>query len=475
MVSTDVVSAVTDAEAVKQLAPARRRGSPDIPNSKLAIYALPSVPIAFLFLPVAMLMPAYYASTMHVSLAAVGGFLLLSRLFDVFLDPMIGKWSDATTARIGRRKLWMLIGTPVLMLGSFILFMPMVPVSGWYLLIASFVIYAGGSTVGLPYAAWGTEIMETYHGRSRMAGFRETAGVIGGLLAASIPALTGYFGHGVDRFTMSIMGWTIIVLTPVAVLIAISFVDEPPVRRRVKVPWWPAIKAMFKNKPFRIFCFTYIVFTTGGSVASATIVFFFNDFLRQQNLLGAGLLLLAFTTVASVPLWLWVSRRIGKHLAIAVSLLISMGIYVCLTPFLEPGDGWFYVGLLGLMGVASAGFTTLPVGLIGDIIDYDTLLHGVPRGGIFWGVWSFAQKVAPAFGIGITLPFLKFLGFQPGGHNTEAGLHALKYVYCFGPAPFYILGGVILLWFPIDARRHEIIRRRLVAREERASRDAAKA
>jgi Na+/melibiose symporter-like transporter len=230
------------------------------------------------------------------------------------------------------------------------------------------------------------------------------------------------------------------------------------------------VTALFRNKPFRLFCSAYIIFTTGGSVAAATLVFFMSDYLKSPHLVGPGILLLSITTICAVPGWLWVSRRLGKHIATAVSLLISMGLYAGVTPFLSPGDGWFYVALLAVMGASSAGFTTLPMGLIGDIIDLDTLRHGQPRGGIYWGVWSFAQKVSPALGIGVTLTLLKALGFAPGVHNSDSALAALKYVYCFGPAPFYIVGGIMLLWFPIDARRHDIIRRRLLMRERRESR-----
>ena len=471
MVSTEVAVDIATREASEQNSADGAHASAEISNWKLTLYALPSIPIAFLFLPVAMLLPAYYASTLHVSLSAVGGFLLASRMADVIFDPMIGKWSDTSRSRYGRRKFWMAIGTPILMLGSFILFMPMIPVSGWYLLIASFIIYVGGSSVGLPYSAWGTEIAETYHGRSRMAGFRETAGVIGGLLAAIIPATSGFFGHGVDRFTMSIMGWAIIVLTPLTVWIATCYVEEPAVTKRVFVPWWPSLVAMFRNVPFRLFCISYVIFTIGGSVAAATLVFFMSDYLGQPHLLGPGLLLVATMTVAFVPFWIWISRKIGKHRATAVSLVISMAIYGGVTPFLSPGQGWYYVALLAVMGASSSGFITLPVGMIGDIIDYDTLIHRQPRGGIFWGMWSFAQKISPALGIGVTLPLLKLLDFHPGAHNTHAALNALKYVYCFGPVPFYVIGGLLLFFFPIDARRHDIIRRRLDQREKRRKRD----
>ncbi|MBS0470416.1 MAG: MFS transporter [Proteobacteria bacterium] len=444
-------------------------GAREISNGKLAIYALPSIPLAFLFYPAAILMPAFYAREIGVSLAAVGGILLLSRAADVVLDPMIGRWSDMTQSRFGRRKLWMMIGTPILMLGGLLLYVPLVSGAAWYLLLASFVIYAGGSCYGLSYSAWGTEIVETYHGRSRLAAFRETAGVVGSILSAAIPAITGLYGHTVDRFTMSIVAAMIIVTVPLAMIIATTFVEEPPVTRRIAVPWLPSIKGLFANRPFRLFCFCYVIFTLGGSIASATLVFFMSDYLGQPAIVGPGLFTVTIMTLAAVPFWLWVSRRIGKHAATATSLLLSMLLYGGVTPLLHAGQGWYYVGLLAVMGVTSSGFITLPLGMIGDIIDYDTLVHGQPRGGIYWGVWSFAQKVAPAAGIGITLPFLQWLGFHPGGHNDHAALEALKYVYCFGPVPFYVLGGVLLYWFPITARRHGIIRRRLQQREARQS------
>jgi glycoside/pentoside/hexuronide:cation symporter, GPH family len=456
------------AHAIAEALPAPR-AAPEISNGKLAIYALPSIPLSFLFYPAAILMPAFYASQVGVSLAAVGGLLLLSRAADVFLDPMIGRWSDMTRSRFGRRKLWMMIGAPILMLGAFLLYVPLVSGAGWYLMLASFVIYAGGSCYGLSYSAWGTEIVETYHGRSRLAAFRETAGVLGGIISAAIPAITGLYGHTVDHFTMGVVAAVIIVTVPAAMLIATTFVEEPPVTRRVHMPWLPSLKALFANRPFRLFCFCYVIFTLGGSVASATLVFFMSDYLRQPAIVGPGLFTATITTLVAVPLWLWISHRIGKHAAVATSLMLTMLLYAGVTPLLHAGQGWWYVGLLAVMGVTSSGFSTLPLGMIGDIIDYDTLINRQPRGGIYWGVWSFAQKVAPALGIGITLPFLQWLGFHPGAHNSQSSLGALKYVYCFGPVPFYVIGGLLLYWFPLNARRHGIIRRRLLQRQARAT------
>lgn len=459
---------VAEAGAELVTAPPAPAGASEISSWLLSIYALPSIPIAFLYYPVAILMPNFYASALHVSLTSIGVFLLVSRGIDVILDPMIGKWSDGTRASIGRRKIWMLLGSPLIMVGAYLLFLPPVAPTGWYLLIASFVIYAGGSSVGLPYSAWGTELAETYNGRARMAGYREAAGVVGGVLAALVPAITGYFGHGVDRFTMGILGGLIILLTPLTVIIAVFFVAEPPARKRVEIKWLKAVPDLFRNGPFRVLCGAYVLFNIGASVTSATMVFYLSDYLREPTIFGPALLTLTVTTILSVPLWLYISRRVGKHRAIAYSLFAVMALFVLVIPQLHAGQGLAFVVALGVMGVACSGYVTLPIGVIGDVIDFDTLKHRLPRGGLYWGVWSFAQKVTPVFSIAVTLPLLQWFGFHPGGHNSQNALLALKYAFCFGGVPFLVAGGLLLLVYPLDERRHGIIRRRLLARERRA-------
>jgi GPH family glycoside/pentoside/hexuronide:cation symporter len=454
------------------ISPRGARVGRELTHSRLAAFALPSFSLAFLFVPITSFLPAFYASTLHVDLAVIGLFLLASRSLDVVIDPLIGKWSDNTPERFGRRKFWMWIGTPFIMAGAYFLLMPQVTPSGWYLLFASFAIYLGGSCVGLSYAAWGTEIVETYHGRTRLAAFRETAGLLGSVLAASIPALT--MRHGVDRFTMSILGWMIIILTPITILIAVLAVGKIPTRKRkADVTWFESILAVWGNRPFRILCGAYFLFSVGGSIVNATLVFYVSNYLGQKEIVGPTFAILPLATVASIPAWLAVSRRIGKHRAIAYSLFASVAIFLVVVPQLRPGQGWWFVGTVAVLAAVSGGYQALPSGIVGDVVDYDTLRHHHVRSGIFWGIWASAQKIAPALGIGLTLPLLKIWGFDPGGQSTVTGLLALKYTFCFGIIPFLLAGAVLLLQFPIDARRHDIIRRRLDARARRDGEERA--
>jgi Na+/melibiose symporter-like transporter len=442
---------------------------------RMGVYALPALPMAFLFVPLTALLPAFYAQELGISLSAVGGFLLVSRLFDMGIDPALGRLSDRTRSRWGRRKPWMVAATPICMVGAWLVFMPPMHATGVHLLLATSVIYFGASMLGLAYSAWGAEIVDTYHGRSKIAGFREAANVLGIVIASAVPAVTGLYGHGVDRFTMSVMGWIVIGMTPLTVWAALRYIPEPPPVPQTHSPWMKTLAALFRNKPFRLLCLGYVVLNIGASIATATLIFFISHYLGQPEVIGPVLLASFGSVLLGVPVWVQIAKRIGKHRAAGFSLFIAMTLSGLVAMQMRPGDGWLFVGLMGLCGFTSAAFLTLPLGIMGDIIDYDTLKTGEQRGGLFFGVWAFFQQISPAIAIGVTLPLLERLGFSAKGHNTPEALQALKYVYCLGPLPFMLAGALMFLAFPIDARRHDIIRRRLESLKARLAPERAAA
>jgi Na+/melibiose symporter-like transporter len=446
---------------------------PDMPLWRIAIYGLPALPAAFLYVPLTTLLPAFYAQELGVSLAAVGGFMFVSRIFDIVIDPALGRWSDQTRSKWGRRKPFMVLATPITMLGAWLVFMPPEGATGFHLLLATAVIYFGASMMGLAYSAWGAEIVEHYHGRSKVAGVREIANVLGIVIAASIPAITGLFGHnGVDRFTMSIMGAVMMVITPITVLAAIKWVPERPAPIQPPMSWWNAMTSLMSNKPFRLLCIVFFVINFGASITNTTLVFYVSHYLGQPEVIGPVLLASFLFVMLGVPFWVFVSRHIGKHRAAGISLFIAISLNAVLAMQIAPGQGWQFVALMCLLGITSSAFLTLPIGIVGDIIDYDTLKTGQSRGGLFFGIWALFQYMSPALAIGLTLPALEYFGFSATGGNSPAALQALKYTFILAPLPFFLGGALMFFLFPIDARRHGIIRRRI---DQRRRRDGAAA
>ena len=65
-------------------------------------YGSLGLPLAFVALPLYVVLPNHYASAFGVPLALLGAVLLGARLLDALADPLIGRWADALMARSAR-------------------------------------------------------------------------------------------------------------------------------------------------------------------------------------------------------------------------------------------------------------------------------------------------------------------------------------------------------------------------------------
>ena len=143
-------------------------------------YGAPAAPLALAGLPLAVYLPVIYADSdgFGLSLATVGLLMALSRISDVVTDPLIGYLSDKWKTRWGRRKPWVLAGTPIFALGLWFLFIPPFEFSdvtvfgatfsnGYIWLVVMLTVFFIGSTIkDLPFSAWGAELSSDYHERT---------------------------------------------------------------------------------------------------------------------------------------------------------------------------------------------------------------------------------------------------------------------------------------------------------------------
>ena len=188
-----------------------------------------------------------------LGLAAISTVLLISRLTDFVTDPLTGWISDRTRTRFGRRKPYLVIGLPVMMLGIWKLFMPEPPGDIWYMLIWNTVVYLGWTIVVLPYHAWGAELSESYMVRASITAIRQVY-VIAGLIGASVVIwfYQVWLGRSDSGEVLTGIGWTLLVILPISVALLLLMVPErevaAPPRQRA---WWRELSSMLKIGPFR--------------------------------------------------------------------------------------------------------------------------------------------------------------------------------------------------------------------------------
>ncbi|MBV5324518.1 MAG: MFS transporter, partial [Rhodospirillaceae bacterium] len=117
-------------------------------------YGALGLPLAMAALPVYVHVPRLYAEISGMSLSLLGVLLLVSRLADAGIDPLLGGWSDRTA---NRRRL-IVLALPLLALGMVALLHPPQVGAPLWLLASLLLTYFAFSLASVSYQAWGAEL-----------------------------------------------------------------------------------------------------------------------------------------------------------------------------------------------------------------------------------------------------------------------------------------------------------------------------
>lgn len=438
---------------------------------RLLAFSAPALPLALLLIPLTTLLPTYYSQTTGLSLQAVGFVFLAARLFDGVIDPLIGLASDRTPQRYGRRRSWMIAGAVLAMLGCALVFFPAAGASAVTLTLSLAVLYAGWTMIAVPHYSWTAELSDDYAARAKIAGIRDGIYFVGVIVGAILIGVLSEIYRGIDARMLTALGFAGLLLLPSTVLMSIFAVPEAPAAHR---PQSAAadLKAAFgvlrDTPPFRRLVLLYACAHTAAAINN-TLAFLYMQHVQQAPQAVGTLVLVFFgATLVGLPLWVRLSYRYTKHrvCAICCALLIAAAVTIFLIP---KGHVTLFLVVVGLAGLANGGALSLPNAITADVVDYDTLMNGHDRAGLFFALKLLVAKLCNAVAVGVTFPLLGAFGFQAAGANTEQALLALRVLYCGLPVPL-LLVTIALLWrFPLDARRVGVVQRRIAARRSRAA------
>lgn len=434
-------------------------------NGTLAALAAPCLPLAGLGLPLVVYLPEFYASELGLSLTAVGAAFMAVRLLDMAFDPFIGSVMDRTRSRFGRFKLWFAIAAPILMLASYMLFMAKPGVTELYLWFWLVVVYAGFSIASLSQLAWAAVLSKNYDQRSRIYAWWQSGNVVGMIFVLTLPALLPQLGVKGHAEGVAAMGWFIIALTPITVALALWKAPEPKVTSAAKHAGVREYVNLIKRPSVVRILVADLLIGTGPAITGALFFFFFERVKGFEKGEASILLLIYFVGgLLGAPLWTWLSYRIGKHRALAVSGVIYAAMTMC--ALLIPVGGFISAAILMfLIGVPYAAGAFLLRAMMADIGDEERLESGVDRTGLLYALLAGTVKIGSAAAVGATFPALQAMGFDATAKGLDSGLDGLAFLFVAVPAGMSLVASWIVLGFPLTAERHAEITTALAHRD----------
>jgi Na+/melibiose symporter-like transporter len=430
------------------------------------------MPEAMLLYCAGLVIPGYYATEVGLSTQAIGAAMVICRLFDAGIDPVIGYLSDRTALLPGGRRPWLIAGAVISSIAVAFLYTPAKGDGVVYYLGWTLCLYFGWTLAIIPYDAWGADISNEYMQRTRIFTFRAFAYYLGSLMFLCTPFLgvsaERSFNAGVMRFNAHLIAALFLVTVPLALWFAPR---GRTVSTHVVVGFWSILSNVRKNRPMLLFLLSYSISGISLGAFLALSYIFVVNYLKLPDAFPIILLSYAIANVVSVPAWMWIIRRIGKHRAWALGVFFDALIYPFLAP-LQPGPGSFMPALIliTVSGFADAVSRVASDAIVGDIVDYDELKNGNNRAANYYALKSLVTKANVALGGGFAFLSIGYFGYDPAAASNDShGAFGLLLTLLFIPSALYVVSGLLMWQFPIDRRRQDIIRRRLDSRTDRAS------
>ena len=441
-------------------------------------YGVGNFAFALLGLVVAVNLQFFYTDYVGLSAGFVSWALLFARLFDAFVDPLMGYLSDRTQTRLGRRRPYMLGSALPLGVSFYYLFAPPTVADAahnqgvllTYMLALYTLTYFIWTVAAIPYYSLGAELTDDYHERTQVISVREGWGLAGLLAATILPAYLIHLYGGREGYAA--MG-AILGLGTAAFLFYSGVVvrERPEFQGRPSMNPYAGIAATMRNRPFRVLLIAFAFSAIAGAVPAVLVIYIAVYIIGTPAWWAASipdwlptwsyyLLLYFLCAVLSLPFWNRMAHRFGKRAtwgaAIALATATSAACY-----WLAEGTVGFFSVILVLGGISFGNYQSLPPSMVADLIDHDEVETGGRREGSYFAIWSFAIKAGNAVTGFAALQVLEHVGYAPGVPQTATVKLWMLWMYSWFPALFYLLSGLVLLRFDFSRADLDAAQRRL--------------
>jgi GPH family glycoside/pentoside/hexuronide:cation symporter len=363
----------------------------------------------------------FYIDKMGLTTIQFAQILFLYTFLDAIDNPVYGYLSDRTRSRWGRRRPWLVLSTPLLVLGLIAFFSPPVAMAGNLLLgyCMFFYMFTGtiDSVINANYGALFPELFRTDGERASTNALRQAFQLVAMIISIALtPLVAKALGYQMTSIVYGLLGGIVIIYMSFSSR-EVDFQEDEE-----KPQLWDSIKSLLTNQKFWIAGFANAFYSAAMSLVLAAMPFFVKYTLAipdgQATLLFASVLLIA---IACVAVW---AKLVSKFALIPVWRATLVTLALAFIPLYFANSLLTAIVGSALVGFGFAGVITT-MDLIGaKIMDEDARQHNVRREGIISNAMGFMNRLNGLFTSAAFLLVARLFGFEsgqnPGPHPDNA-------------------------------------------------------
>jgi GPH family glycoside/pentoside/hexuronide:cation symporter len=355
----------------------------------------------------------FYVDRLGMTTPQLALILFIYTFIDALDNPIYGFLSDRTRSRWGRRRPWLVIGTPLLVLGLIAFYNVPAFLSGNSLLAYCMLFYiltgTLDSVINANYGALFPELFRTDASRASTNALRQAFQLVAMIISIALtPVVTSAIGYGPTAIIYGILGG--------AVILYMSFsCKEVPVQPEEKKPQlWDSIKSLITNRKFWIAGLANAFYSAAMSLVLASLPFFVKYTLDlsegTSSILFASVLVIA---IVGVAIW---ARLVKKFTLIPVWRAALVALALAFIPLSFANS--LPTAIVGsvLVGFGFAGVITTMDLVAAKIMDEDRQKNEVRREGIISNALGFMNRLNGLFtSFAFYMVFVLF-GFESGNN-----------------------------------------------------------
>ena len=426
-------------------------------------YNVPTIGVGFMFFLVSLYLMKFATDILLISPVMMGFIFGLSRIWDAITDPLVGYLSDRANFSMGRRRPWMIVSAPFICFSFLTIWYQPVELSDEFasLWIAGAVLlfYSAMTAFNVPHHSLGAELSSNYHERTKVFGVRHMVWNCGSLLALlAMHQLIMGNNPKKDAFDIALIAG----LITFALIIWTVFRTQERKEYQGRGEKNPitAFSDVLKNKHAVLLLLVFFIENLGFATIGILTPYVAEYIVLRPDRTAIYILTYLIPCILSVPLWIAVSKLIGKKKTWLISMVLT-GFGFGGMFFLYAGADNLILALAFVCGLGAGSGAAMAPSIQSDVIDYDEYLTGKRKEGTYFASWNLVFKTATGITFMITGFVLGASGFVPNQDQTDSTKLAILVLYALFPFFCYLIGGLILTRFSLNESAHQKIRQAL--------------
>lgn len=364
--------------------------------------------VLYFYLP-----PANSGLTPLLAPALISLALVLSRVVDMVMDPLVGYWSDKCTSRWGRRIPFIAVGGVPLVLATHMFFYPLKSSSTatfLYLTLSGALFFIFYTFVSAPYCAIIPEIGHTQKERVNLAAWQSLFRLIYSAFALIAPGiLIKVLGNGDTEHGIRLMVLVLTIVALIGIYIMVFNLKEKQYShgRISDIGFKESVMFIISSKNFQKYIIGYLFFFIGFNTIRTSMNYYVEDImgLGKTYITIASAIMFGIAGLSFFPV-----KKLSHKYGYKVPMVICQ-ILLAFFSILVFGLGKFIPTSFGLlifafMGVPIAGAAFIyPPAMISEISAVTSQKHKKDVEGMYSGVEGFFLKMAFMISVAI-LPII---------------------------------------------------------------------